>query len=819
MISLLVIGLFMLLLTRMAQEITIVIDMFSSWPNLLLTILLINFLALILSHFPYYFDLALRDENREIEWIKDYNLGLFGFVYHNTSFNPRDNILIKILRRHIGIVMYSIWFLVLLMVRSEVFDKDIDVSSWFVIWNLVFLLIHISVQAHQNHIKSSIRNEEIHDDSKTKSHKAVRNYLILFQSVLFFNIILCIYFLIKVSQNGWSEANLNLLILLTFFNALLYLLFRMTRSWFVYFRRGEGKALDVNKYYRQELGSQFTVFEMLPLRFLASTPNYLAAMGFFGVLFTFPVITIGTLTSHSIQCLNPIPLLIIIVAFYYSAIVITLKHFIYYKSNSYKIGDTFNIWMSRVIMALPFLFGLLIFSMNSIDNDLHTLPFVNAEISNDQTNPEMTKQEFISGIDTTLDKHYFIGSYGGGLKANIWNLFLFNELTALDDDFLESTICISGVSGGSIGLANFTALKNNYEGHNYELNDVKISEIGEANMLSTDLFGWLFKDFWREALPGTLFSFNGKDRANLSMEIYSEMIHKSNYALQVPMRQYWRNTYDKHGYFPAIIFNTTPTTSSYGVACSVKGMSFPISIDILEFEKDENGDFQSISFFGAASTTNRFPLFSPTARISGKGHFVDGGYFENSGLLYAKRFYDEIKQDTTLKFKRVSAINIINDKGLFIMEKLKSYGITDFSGPEKHEGEIISILNGIVALERFPRYMRELISEEKNLDLITLQMPYYFDLDDIKKVYQVEFFTEEDIAKLNPIIAENNLAIEKALRSHKDKNLQPIYDFENWGLVEPPLGRLMSKPAVEYQRAMVKYHPDVRRVIDLIVSR
>jgi len=817
-ISILVIGLFLLLMTKMAQGITIVIDMFDSWPNLLLTILLVNFLALILSHFPYYFDLAIRDDDREIEWIKDYNLGLFGFVYHNTSFNPMDSIAIKIMRRHIGIIMYAIWFLVLLTVRSEVFDKDLNITSRFVTWNLIFLLIHLCVQAHQNRIKSNIREENKNGGLNDKSKTAVKRYLILYQVVLIFNIIFGIYFLTRVSQLGWNESNLNLLIILNFFNALLYLLFRMTRSWFVYFRRGKGASLDESKYYKQELGSQFTVYELIPLRFLASTPNYLAAMSFFGVFFTFPVILAGVLTKNAIQCLNPIPLLIIIVIYYYSSVVITLKHFIYYRSKAHKTKRPFYLWLSRLMMALPILFVFLFFSMNSIDNDLHTLPLVNAEKSDAHDFPEMTKQQFINGIDTTLENHYYIGSYGGGLKANIWNLLLLNELTEQNKDFLKSVLCLSGVSGGAIGIANYTALKNNLMGHNYELNDQKANEIGEANMLSTDLFGWMFKDFWREAIPGWLISFDGKDRANLSMELYSNMIHNNDYALKIPMRQYWRNTYDTHGYFPAVIFNTTPTTSRYGVACSVKGIKFPISIDILDFDKSEEGEYQSLSFFGAASTTNRFPLFSPTARITGKGHFVDGGYFENSGLLNARRFYNEIAKDTSLHLNNVSAINIINDKGLYIIEKLKSQGITEFNSPEKHEGEFISILNGIVALERLPRYMREIISEDNSVELITLQMPFYFDEEDIKDVFQVESLSDEDLRKLEPIIKGNNDKIANALKAHKGKMGMPIYDYENWKLVEPPLGRLMSKPGVEYQRAMVKYHPDVIRVISQIVK-
>lgn len=815
MISLFVILLFVLLLTRMEQGITIVIDMFESWSNLLLTILVINFLALILSHFPYYFDLAIRDDNKQIEWIKDYKLTLFSFIYHNTSFDPKDNILVKMLRRHIGILMYAIWFLVLLNVKKNVFNNSIDVNSRFVIWNIIFIVIHLSIQAHQKEIKSQIKTSIQGSASFNKLKKVIRNYLIFYQVLFFLNVITICYFLYKVNETGWNKTNLNLLIIICTLNALLYISFRISRSWFVYYSRGKGVAVDTTKYYSQSVGTDFTVYSFLPFRYLASTPNYLAAMSIFGLLFTVPIITVGTITTNTIQYINPIPLLIIIVIFYYSAIVITLKHFIYHKSNADKTNKKKHTIISRLLMILPFGILVLFFYMANIDNDLHTLQLVS---SDKQPIKDMTKSEFVNGIDTTLDNHYFIGSYGGGLKANIWNLLLLNEISKRDNEFLKSTLCISGVSGGAIGIANYTAIKNNYKGHNYDLNEKIIDDIGRSNMLSNDLFGWLFKDFWREGIPGSLFSFHGKDRANLSMELYSNMIHDMDNALNIPMRHYWKNTYDKHGYYPAIIFNTTPTTSNYGVACSVKGLKFPISIDILEFEKDESNISQSLSFFGAASTTNRFPLFSPTARIPTKGHFVDGGYFENSGLLNAKRFYDELKKDTLLNLKKVSAINIINDKGLYILEKLRSYDITSFKSAEKHEGEFISILNGIVALERLPRYMREIIKEDKDIELLTLQMPYPFDINDVKKIFQVELLSDDDLKKLEEIINDNNLEITKALKAHKYDNNRFAYDYEKWGVVVPPLGRLLSRPAVEYQRAMVKYHPDIKKVLDQLVK-
>jgi len=54
--SLIVLGLLLLLLTGMEQGLTIIVDLFDKPEFLILTILIINFLALIISHFPYYFE-------------------------------------------------------------------------------------------------------------------------------------------------------------------------------------------------------------------------------------------------------------------------------------------------------------------------------------------------------------------------------------------------------------------------------------------------------------------------------------------------------------------------------------------------------------------------------------------------------------------------------------------------------------------------------------------------------------------------------------------------------------------------------------------
>lgn len=54
------------------------------------------------------------------------------------------------------------------------------------------------------------------------------------------------------------------------------------------------------------------------------------------------------------------------------------------------------------------------------------------------------------------------------------------------------------------------------------------------------------------------------------------------------------------------------------------------------------------------------------------------------------------------------------------------------------------------------------------------------------------------------------------IKQHNDTIRWVLRDYENyklrqWGVVEPPLARVLSEPAVRYQEAMVYYHPEVQR--------
>jgi hypothetical protein len=88
-------------------------------------------------------------------------------------------------------------------------------------------------------------------------------------------------------------------------------------------------------------------------------------------------------------------------------------------------------------------------------------------------------------------------------------------------------------------------------------------------------------------------------------------------------------------------------------------------------------------------------------------------------------------------------------------------------------------------------------------------MPHKMTYEKVRAILKAD--VDNPLALMDSI-QKNNEAIDKALKDYKD------YEFEKWGVVEPPLARLLSEPAVQYQKAMVYKHPEVQETLELILD-
>ncbi len=476
----------------------------------------------------------------------------------------------------------------------------------------------------------------------------------------------------------------------------------------------------------------------------------------------------------------------------YGLIIVPIKILLYHK---YRIRNNKPHPLSKFYMYsisfVPFVLALWMLYSATRGNDLHLLPMT-------------PQEEQVIGIDEYVDElsahfakrdtFYFISAYGGGLKANAWNMLLLDTLSDFyGKNILENTVAMSGVSGGSLGQTLYTAIYKNHK-EDRALRKRIIDSISSADILSIDATYFLGKDFIREFSPRKHTPF-APDRSAVAMKHYSNMVGDPS-MYDKTYQEYWCELFEDQradsSFYPLLLSNSAGIHIQRGIASTVdfgdKFYSvFHDAIDILEHGT------KSIPYIYAASCSNRFPVFSPAAKVKNKGHFVDGGYFENSGLSALLDVYDYLKSYPIFKAgKTVIFVQVLNGKSDYVkfrtlQEDLDSKKINE-------SGEISAIVNTAMSIDMLPRYLVKRMEQNRDsIKFIQLHLPYPYHLEDVENQYKGKIRKEE----LKASIAQHNEDLENKLRICEPHEK---YDF-----IEPPLARILGPQAYNYMKAMVKY--------------
>lgn len=579
------------------------------------------------------------------------------------------------------------------------------------------------------------------------------------------------------------------------------------------------------------------------------------------------------LFPNAFYLLNPIPVFIAYVTSIYYIITVLIKHYLYYSgtndssefkipSNPYgnhhpkelevwgqanqtrkspllKINETkkvinktiiatnisvwtkFNKFHRTLLPFLPILVLGLFFLSHKIDNGLHTIKVV----------PESSLQNKLIHLDDKNSFHIannkptYIAASGGGLKACVWTMFALNKL---DEDciFLESQ-AISGVSGGGIGAANYINILRYTDDQNEKYK--RIAKVANANILTIDVIFFLGRDLIRELFPGKIlsaFKMDGCDRADKKMQIYCQLTTNDSPVdtayFSSSYRTHYNEVYNHLGDLPNLIINSISTNGQHGVATAYQvdeSDFFPGAIDLLDRE-----DGKSLSFAGTVSTTNRFPLVSPTARIEGKGHFLDGGYHDNSGLTTLLHYANIMESKMSLADRldlpkekifvkitnsREAYIDLLFDntypwKNPFFPNLGKKLTLAE----EANSGEISAVLDAVADTETIPHLKTQELKSDKAIILFEFALPFYLNYSQIINRIGGEV-AEQDKAGIIEIIERNNHLLDSLLVYHFDP-----YSLETQGRPTPPLGRMLGKPDIKFQRIMMDSHPFILEQLD-----
>lgn len=803
-LSLIVIGIIGLIMTQLSQGVTIMIDILSTPANLIGSFILLNYLALLISHYPIYLFFRTNKEAQStykffLSDKKKFGIGLITFRRMGIGRGVPN--WIKVGWHTLGVVLLVTWSSAICYTLSSSFIPHFNVWYFFFLTLLISFLYYSYRREEKENLSHLIWNYNDDNSAFIKLKNSIFNFNLPFFIGLLCLIIIGFILLIYIKQFGWGKY-VNLAALgISLLNIFVFIEFRLSRSFLKYFIYSEKNKKsftygEFNNRYFEENQSK-TNFILQPIVRLSDNLYYLAFFRFLGGLTIVYFIAANCLIMHAHELFNPLNILTAFLIIIYSLIIIYNKHSAYYKKH-YKKDETSESAIQAYRMTtrwIPITLVLITVASSVIRNNSDNI----STFESIDEGPQLSLDEYLYDFKNKNPHKdsliVSIASDGGGLKANVWNMLVLRDKFSSNKKYFDNVLSLSGVSGGALGIGNTLPLLFHDTIYNHSVIDSKIDKIGESNVLAIDFVGVFIRDWFLSHFS----FFKNRDRSYFAMKTYEKNLGLPNLD-STSFRNYWYNLYKKSdNRIPLLNINSTSTTYKQGYAFSVSHEpKFPSSVDILSFY--DQG--KSISYYNAVSTSNRFPIASPAAKINGKGYFVDGGYFENSGLL-ASEHIKNLSNNILLKNNIDSmqynhmTINIRNGKSDWARLFVKKF-ILEYSPNKpllkkiKSTQDNAAILLALVSLDKHPEVLREEL--ERNERISYIAMPHILTLEDIK----AEVGGEVNISiELIQAIKNNNQKVRETLKHYKG------YYYNKWGVVTPPLARLLTKPVVEYQRAMV----------------
>jgi hypothetical protein len=261
-----------------------------------------------------------------------------------------------------------------------------------------------------------------------------------------------------------------------------------------------------------------------------------------------------------------------------------------------------------------------------------------------------------------------VAAAGGGIQAAAWTMQVLAGLQREVDTiqpgiFAKSVRLMSGVSGGSTGVMYF--VHSAYPTVDPEMEQKRLEaavRAAESSSLESAVRGLAYADLFRLLAP--FFVWNRfSDRAEELEDAWVQNGDATFRVLGVPSLSQatlkgWRRDLCK-GQRPAVIFNASVVETGQRFSFSTSHLD-PQKKQIAQGQDDFDVEHPSrnVPIVTVARLSATFPFVSPAARCFDSGseqqpgpsnqeklHFVDGGYFDNSGLVALSTWLDFGLQD------------------------------------------------------------------------------------------------------------------------------------------------------------------------------
>lgn len=235
-----------------------------------------------------------------------------------------------------------------------------------------------------------------------------------------------------------------------------------------------------------------------------------------------------------------------------------------------------------------------------------------------------------------------VAASGGGIRAAYWTAANLAEMDALPG-FGGNLFAISGVSGGSLGAATFTALRHALGSGQAQALGTGVRGVLGSDFLSPVVAGLLFPDLAQRFLP---FTVRAADRQRFLELSWEEALATHIGEAPNPFSRAFTELYaqPQGAALPSLLLNATLVDSGRrAIVSNLDVGGFTDTLDLLAPDVSTH----RILLSAAAGASARFTYVSPaglltwtqdtpdSGAVKHRMRVVDGGYFENSGAATA----------------------------------------------------------------------------------------------------------------------------------------------------------------------------------------
>lgn len=278
----------------------------------------------------------------------------------------------------------------------------------------------------------------------------------------------------------------------------------------------------------------------------------------------------------------------------------------------------------------------------------NSAPVVNARVSTDKVFDTWVKRLDAQYPNEAVHPVFIVATEGGGIRAAYWTSTVLSSLSDTVPGFTDHLFAISGVSGGSVGAANYASLLvEQKERANFGALRPKAREILAYDALAPTLAAFTQQDFVQRFVPMPIFPDRATALTGGWERGWSKIVSGDRFG------QSFVAPLTKHQHrLPSLFLNGTSVETGQRIIasnCRIDG-SYAKAVDIF------NASGFDLPMSNAALNSARFTYVSPagtilrnpavTPRQPGNSpldcksgapcdHVVDGGYLENSGAATA----------------------------------------------------------------------------------------------------------------------------------------------------------------------------------------